>query len=266
MIADYLKRIGWDGPPPAADRASLARIVALHAAAIPFENLDPLLGRVPDLALDALVAKLVHGGRGGYCFEQNGLLEAVLEALGFTVAGLSARVLWGQAEQAITLRSHKLLLVELPEGPVLADVGFGGAVLTGLLALTPGIEQATPHELFRLVEVEGEWCQQIRIGAEWRTTYRFTLEPQLALDYEPANWWCATHPSSHFTHSLTIARALPGRRIGLRGREFSTHVLGGETERRIIAGARDVCDLLEGPFGIRLPDRAALVAKLEAIG
>ena len=77
----------------------------------------------------------MHGGRGGYCYEQNGLFSQVLETIGFGFTPLAARVLWRQAEDALTPRTHKLLLVRLGEDLVLADVGFGGAVCTGV----PGV-------------------------------------------------------------------------------------------------------------------------------
>ena len=64
----YLERIGHVGP-TAPTLATLAALVKAHAAAIPFENLDPLIGRTPALDLAGLQRKLVHGGRGGYCFE-----------------------------------------------------------------------------------------------------------------------------------------------------------------------------------------------------
>ncbi|MEI4902561.1 arylamine N-acetyltransferase, partial [Klebsiella pneumoniae] len=76
---------------------------------IPFENLDPLLRRPMRLDAASLEQKLVRGGRGGYCFEQNLLLRHALEGIGFTVAGLAARVVWNQPEGAILPRTHMLL-------------------------------------------------------------------------------------------------------------------------------------------------------------
>jgi N-hydroxyarylamine O-acetyltransferase len=262
-LAAYLDRIGYGGT-TAAERATLAEIVALHAAAIPFENLDPLLGIPTRLDTESLVAKLVRGGRGGYCFEQNGLLRLVLEQLGFTVTGLAARVLWMQPDDAVTARSHKVLLVALPEGPAIVDVGFGGNTLTGALDLVADVEQATPHEDFRLFARDGEWRQQVHIGGEWRTTYRFDLHPQLAIDYEPINWWTATSPNSHFTKMLTAARALPGKRLTLRNRELAEHV-AGSTEQRVLASAGEACDVLRDLFGIRIADRAAVEARIAAV-
>jgi N-hydroxyarylamine O-acetyltransferase len=54
----YFARIGYGG----ATKPNLETLIAIHAAqvaSIPFENLDPLLGRPVKLDLDSLQAKLV---------------------------------------------------------------------------------------------------------------------------------------------------------------------------------------------------------------
>src|SRR5690606_38543304 len=130
-----------------------------------------------------LEQKLVQGNRGGYCFEQNLLFMAALKALGFRVSGLAARVLWGRGEDAVTPRSHMLLKVELPEGTYLADVGFGGLTLTAPLRLEAGWEQATPHEIFWLDREGDMWRLRAKLGEEWRSLYRFSLDEQFLVDY-----------------------------------------------------------------------------------
>lgn len=260
-IDAYFVRIGWIGP-VAADRATLNAIAAHHPAAIPFENLDPYLDRPVDLAPEALMDKLVHGRRGGYCFEQNGLLRRVLDAIGFAVTPLSGRVVWNMDPETISARTHMLLRVDLADGPVLVDSGFGTAVPTAVLDLVPDVEQPTPHEPFRFVRMGEEWRAQISIGGEWRTTYRFDLSPQHEVDYLVANWYTSTHPSSHFRHGLTLARPLPGRRLSLRGNEFAVHTLGGASERRTLETADEVVTTIETHFGIAIPDRTVLLDRL----
>jgi N-hydroxyarylamine O-acetyltransferase len=78
----YFRRIGYSGP-RTPTLATLRDLHRLHPQAIPFENLDSLTGRVPDLTPAGLQAKLVDGGRGGYCFEQNMLFRAGLRSLGY---------------------------------------------------------------------------------------------------------------------------------------------------------------------------------------
>src|SRR5581483_3831067 len=91
----YLERIGLDGIP------SLAAVHRAHVTSIPFENLDPHGGRPVSLAVDDLERKLVGARRGGYCFEQNLLLKAALEALGHEVEPVLARVRVGAAPGTI---------------------------------------------------------------------------------------------------------------------------------------------------------------------
>jgi len=139
----YFQRIDYDGE-RTPTLATLRAIHVRHATMIPFENLTPLLRQPVRLDLASLQDKLIHHGRGGYCFEQNLLLRAVLLALGFQVSGLAARVRWNVPDEVITARGHMLLRVALAGQAYLADVGFGGLTLTAPLALIPDREQPTP--------------------------------------------------------------------------------------------------------------------------
>ena len=261
-LAAYVARIGLTGP-LAADRATLARIVAAHVASIPFEGIDGMLGKPVVLDHEALMAKLVHGGRGGFCFEQNRLLAAMLDEIGFAVTALGARVMWNAPPGAVTPLTHMLVRVDLPQGPVIVDVGFGGNTPTGPLDLVADRAQATPHEQYRLTRDGDYWVQAVSIDGEWRPTYRFTLEPQHRADHELGSWYMSTSPKSHFVFGLSCALALPDRRLALRNFDFAIHHLGGATERRTIADATALCDLVEREFTIRLPDRAAFIKRVE---
>src|SRR5690606_11765990 len=128
----YFKRIRYSGS-RTPNLATLKAIHALHPAAIPFENLNPLLGIPVLLDSPSLKSKLIDAQRGGYCFEHNLLLKEALESLGFPATSLAARVIWNRSDDAITSRSHMLLLVEVEGEQYLADVGFGGQTLTAPL-------------------------------------------------------------------------------------------------------------------------------------
>jgi N-hydroxyarylamine O-acetyltransferase len=248
----YLARIGYSGPREATLDA-LRAIHALHPARIAFENLDPLLGRRIHLDAPSIAAKLVHARRGGYCFEQNGLLLWVLTTLGFRVTGLAARVFIGQVPGR-TRRSHMLVKVDLSEGRYIADVGFGGWAMSAPLDLGREGEQQTPHGPFRIGRHGGQLFDvQTIIQGEWVTLYRFSLEEQLPMDYEVSNWFCSTHPESKFTKDLMAARLPPGKRLGLLNRRFSIHHAGGRTERRTLGSVEEIADVLEQEFAILLP-------------
>lgn len=263
-LAAYLARIGHDAP-VAPTLATLSALVARHAAAIPFENLDPLLGRTPDLTAEGLMAKLVVAGRGGYCFEHNLLLKHVLEAIGFQVTGLAARVRWNVPAHVVTPRSHMLLRVDLPDGAHVVDVGFGGLTLTGVLRLDDEDEQATPHEPFRLVRDGEERHLQALVRGAWSTLYRFDLQPQLQPDYEVTNYFLSNFAGSHFRSTLIAARAADDARYALRNGHFSIHRPGGESEVRDITAAAELKAVLATHFQVALPDGPELDAALARV-
>jgi N-hydroxyarylamine O-acetyltransferase len=259
----YCARIGHDGE----RRPTLAALQALqlrHAQAIAFENLDPLLRRPVRLDAESLQQKLVRDGRGGYCFEQNLLFGHALRALGFRVTGLGGRVLWYD-EDAVTARTHMLLRVDLDGAIYIADAGFGVQTPTGPLRLEHGIEQATPHEPYRLLHAGGMFLMQAKIGDGWRALYRFGLEEQLLPDCEIVSWYLWNHPESRFVNALMAARPAPGRRYTLHNNEFTVRDVGGGVERRALTSAAEMRSVLEGPLGLRLPQTPDLDAALSRL-
>ncbi len=250
----YFSRIGYSGP-RTASLDVLREVHARHPAAIAFENLDPLLGLGVKLDLPSLETKLVHGRRGGYCYEHNLLLADVLEQLGFRVTRLAARVLWNQPDDAMTTRSHMLLAVDL-ERRYIVDVGFGGQVMTAPLALETDVEQTTPHESFRIVAAGSYFRVQTQIERTWSTLYRFDLDPQFVGDYEVSSYYLSTNPTSHFVTGLIAARAMPGKRFALRNTRFAIHTKGAPSEVRMLTTVAEVRSVLDDGFGISVPDVA----------
>jgi len=245
----YLGRIGYTGrlqPDPAV----LEAIHLAHATHIPFENLDILLKRPIRLDLASLQAKLVTGGRGGYCFEQNLLFSAVLQRLGFSVRQLAARVIYRSGRKLP--RIHMLLLVDVADATWLADVGFGREGLLLPLPFGGGQEARQFAWTYRVTTADGEWVlQSLRSGA-WTDLYSFSLEPCLAIDFEPANLYTSTHPDSRFVRTLTAQLPTPDVRYVLRNREL---VLDrGETiTRRVLADDDELLAVLAEVFGLRFP-------------
>lgn len=249
----YFRRIHYHGDRDAT-LATLQSVHRLHPQHIPFENLNPLL-RIPvKLDIHSVVSKMVYGRRGGYCFEQNFLLKTMLEFLGFDVKGLAARVVWNGPVDAITARSHMLLLVTIDGAKYIADVGFGGVTLTSPLELKAGAGQQTPHETFRLVEVGDEFRLEALLRGEWKALYRFGLQENFPIDYEVSSWYLSNHPDSHFVTGLIAARVGEDCRHTLRGNEYSTHHVDGETIKRLITDIDDLLEVLSGVFGIDIPD------------
>ncbi len=250
-LGAYFKRVGYDGP-RTNTLETLRALHLLHAQAIPFENLDPLLKRPVKLDLPSLEAKLVSAGRGGYCFEQNLLFAQVLRALGFKVQEGTGRVRWSAPPGAVTPRVHAVLFVDAEGEHYLVDVGFGGNVLTAPLKLSSRAEQATPHEPFRLVDENGRLVEEAKLNGVWTPLYAFDFSETHPVDYEMGNWFTSAHPSSIFVKGLLGARAEPDRRYALMNNQLAVHKLKGGTEKTTLGSAAEMRDALTDLFKVRL--------------
>ncbi len=262
----YCRRIAYPGPREPT-LAALTALCAAHTAAIPFENLDPFLGRAPLLAPAALQAKMVAQRRGGYCYEQNALLRLALLEFGFVVTSLAARVVWMAAPgAALRARSHMLLTVSLPAAPddtFLVDAGFGGHLLGAPLRFVPGLVQRTPGGTERIVQDGDVFALEAQLPAGWIPVYQFTAEPHLPVDYEPLNWFTGTHPGSIFCHNLRLERLTAQSRAGLLNDKLTLRSRDGEVQSRRITSADDLAQVLDAVFDIEPPIAAAdLFARL----
>jgi N-hydroxyarylamine O-acetyltransferase len=259
----YLHRIAYTGPREPT-LGVLTAICAAHSAAIAFENIDPLLGRPPSLAPEALHAKLIEQRRGGYCYEQNAVLRLALLQLGFQVTALAARVVWmSPAEMPPRARSHMLLKVELSDalqGSFIVDAGFGGRLIAAPLRLQPSVVQPTPSGDERITQDADGYAVEADLGASaggWVPRYRFTLEPHRPVDYEPLNWFTATHPGSLFVNNLVMERLRPELRANLLNDRLTLCTMGGAPQVRRIESAADFAQVLDTVFDLQPPVQAA---------
>ena len=225
----YFARIGYAGPREPT-LAVLRELHALHPAAITFEAIDCLLDRGVDVSPAAVEAKLIHARRGGYCFEQNGLFFRVLTALGFEVTALGGRVVWNQpADAPLPPRTHRVTRVELDGESWLADVGFGSAIPAEPLRFVPDLVQETPHDTYRFAPYARGLRLEVRRDGAWLPCWMMPTDPCEEIDFELANWWTSTHPTSHFRHTLLAARTAPEARYALLFNRLTTRPVGGET-------------------------------------
>src|SRR5687767_1260505 len=91
-IQAYFDRVGFTGV-ARPDLATLKVLHRAHALAISYENLDVQLGRPVTTDPAAAFEKIVRRGRGGWCYEMNGLLGAALDEIGFEVTRLAGAVM-----------------------------------------------------------------------------------------------------------------------------------------------------------------------------
>jgi len=272
-LKGYFDRIGYDGP-VATTLETLTGVIAGHVRNIAFENIDPLLGiPVTDLGPRALEDKLVCRRRGGFCYEQNGLLRHALAEIGFDVQALAARVVWmrprAMQDEESTL-THQALAVRIPGecNVYLADVGFGGQTPPTPLRLVTGIEQNTSHEPYRVRNHRDDLVLESLVGGTWRPLYLFSGVPQPEIDHEVGCWYASTNPKSAFVAGLSATIVTDDTRWNLRGRDLVGHHLSGETLRIRFDNAGQVLEALAGRYGIDLSEcgeRDALEARVESV-
>jgi N-hydroxyarylamine O-acetyltransferase len=236
----YFARIGWSDPVPPTF-ATIAGLLRAHMTAIPFENLDVLLGRSPSLELDALQAKLIDARRGGYCYEHSTLFEAVLERLGFAVEAHSARVTMIGTKQT-SPRTHMLLSVELPEGAFVLDPGFGG-----LAPLVPVPFDGTRVGDHWLERDAGDWILKVEVRSAIVDAWVTPMTEDYPVDFVMANHYTSTHPNSPFTQRLMARAFVDGDKVTIANRDVT---IGGVT--RQLADRAELGDVLARYFGIDL--------------
>ncbi|MFI8645110.1 arylamine N-acetyltransferase [Pseudomonas iridis] len=250
----YLQRLGFEAPPPPT-LETLRELQRRHTGAFTFENLATVTGAPVLIDLASIEQKVLHGGRGGYCYELNHLFFALLLELGFDVRAISGRVVMNQPEGAWTARTHRLSLVTLDGVRYVTDVGFGGMVPTAPLMLDTEAEQATPHEPYRIEKQPDGYMLRANVGGEWRPMYLFDLQRQEDIDFTIGNWYVSTHPQSPFAHRLMVARTGDGWRRTLNNGSFAIHRIGAESERRDVIDVDELIELLLQEFDLHLPER-----------
>lgn len=250
----WLSRIGYAGP-RSPTLETLNGLILAHSQIIAYETMDIMLGRPPKLDLETLQKKMIEGGRGGYCFEQNMLFRAGLRSLGYQITSLQGRFVRGLAIDAARPAIHMVLQVELPEGTYLADVGFGNLAPTCALRLKPNVEQETPHEMMRFVDVGGELTLQAQIGNGWEHVYRVIPYPRVDAEYEIVNWYTGTHPDTPYQGNIIAAKPGPnGTRITMYNARVTVRNTAGKIQKRWLEDEADFRDVLRGDFGLNMSD------------
>lgn len=247
-VSSYLARIAYHGPTePTAE--ALRAIHHAHLLTVPFENLDIALGRKIVLEEDAIVRKIVKLRRGGFCYELNSAFAALLQALGFRVTLLSARVARDTGGEGPEF-DHLTLRVDLAES-WLADVGFGESFLEPL-RLESVVEQADPAGSFRLVRfAERLQLEKLERNGNWKRQYSFTQQPRNLQEFAAMCHHHQTSQESHFTQNRICTRATPDGRTTLAGTRLVV-TRSGRREEKILSSESEWNDALQQNFGINL--------------
>ena len=244
-VTTYLERINYRGSlSPSAD--TLRELQVAHLLSVPFENLSIHSHEPIVLNDEALFNKIVERRRGGFCYECNGLFAALLRSLGFDVSMLSAEVAkaGGGFSQPF---DHMTLLVKLEEN-WLVDVGFGDSFLEPLKVDT-STEQIQGPQSFRITAQDLYLVVQRQYEGEWKSEYRFTLQPYNCSDFEEMCQYHQTSPESHFTQKRICSLATSDGRITVSDMRFIVTRNGARDEQTLIS-SKEYEEILLKEFGI----------------
>jgi N-hydroxyarylamine O-acetyltransferase len=245
ITARYLAALGLLTQEPT--KGLLDEITRRHVATFAFSSVGPRLGDVLPLDAESLFDRIVVRRRGGYCFEQNGLLFAVLQDLGYDVRIQLARVILVQDNHPPL--THRVSLVDLDGERYVVDVGFGPlgppipVPLVGSAAVGYRISEGRPGELH----------MQALKGGDYASLYRFELVRYGQADCELGHFYSHRHPEATFVNNLVGSLILEDEVRSLRNREYWVMRPSGDV-RREVTDADVLASVLREELGIRVTD------------
>ncbi|MGW1817165.1 arylamine N-acetyltransferase family protein [Streptomyces sp. NPDC002125] len=250
-IATYLEALDYDGPvEPTVE--TLRELHKRHLVAFPYDSsLNTARGTSlwaeVDIDVDAVFDEIVIGGRGGVCYELNGLFRVLLQRLGFEAGVLAAGIRQVDDSFGPDLE-HVFNYAKLDGRLWLVDVGFVGPSYLEPLPVVPHQITHQYGNQFRIVIRDGYHVVQRKGQAGgWQAVYRFKPRPR-----ELSEWLAPSEDLDAF------ARQLMGAGTVVRGRAF-------DTGQRILIGKRLLTvdgghDTVRGVIGA--DDHAAVLADI----
>jgi len=231
------------------DLAFLSEITRRHAARFAFSSVGPMLGDDLPLDVESLYARIVVKRRGGYCFEQNGLLFAMLQELGFEVTLYLGRVIYNQdIHPGLT---HRITLVKAGDAQYVADVGFGPLGPQSPVSMSGELSREN-FRVFRVHERHpGEFHMQTLKDGEFYSLYKFELARYGPADCEVGHFYSHRHPKATFVNHLVVARIMDDEVRSLRNHAY--WIITGSGERKLsISDGADLKMVLASQFGINV--------------
>jgi N-hydroxyarylamine O-acetyltransferase len=231
-LAGYLARIGVAPGDPS--RELLDELHEAHVRTFTFDNIDVLLDQHPGVGLDAVQAKFVGRGRGGYCFEHATIFAAALQRLGYDVRRRLGRV--GDPDAGTQQgRTHMVVEVVLDGQRLLCDPGFGMSRLRPIV-LADGAEDDHGGWRYRVRRTPDHgWALDRHRDGAWEVTHTTDELDVLPVDVVLGHHYTSTFPGSHFRSGLMLARHLPGRHVVVTHEAVTIRTPGEPTEHRALA-------------------------------
>ena len=254
----YLARVGAQVGPP--DLAGLQRLHEAHVRTFTFDNIDVLLEQHPGVELADIEAKFVGRGRGGYCFEHATLFAAVLDALGYDVVRMLARV----GDVTASARTHCVVAVRLDGTRWLSDPGFGLSLMHPI-ALEDGARQDHGGWGYRMVRADNgasgaTWELQREHDGGWELMHTTDELPVQQVDVRAGHHFTSTYPTSSFRHRLMVTRHLPDRHVTVTHEAVTVRRPRQATEHHELAEGELTSLLAELRVGLTADETERLLA------
>ena len=266
-------------PPPTL--AGLFQLHEAHVATVPYENIEPLLGRPPALDFETLESKIILQRRGGYCFECNSLFRRLLQDMGFDVKVYVGRMHFGRPTPGP--RSHMILDVLVDDVHWLVDVGFSGLGFVTPLPLVAHVVSRQFGDEYRLVpkprvglvlqrrafdeSLNGDQGEADGDGTLWLDLYSFVPEEAFELDIVQGNHFTATHEKSPFLHHPMFGHTTRTHRFFIRSSTLIVGHPGAKSEYIPMESAEAIVAAAES-YGVPFADpddRHKLTTKIAAL-
>ena len=246
------------------DVETLSELVRRHATCIAYENLDIFCSESLDngnrpvsLAVRDLYRKIIIRGRGGYCFELNGLFYALLKELRFPVTPAYCKVIEGTGPNYPAF--HRATIAWFADGPYYCDVGFGGPMPAGAMKLENNALQIFADEEYVFYRRNHNWWELVRFDENGRRVpvVYVNTEPYDPVDFCTLSYYCSSvQPTdmTRFRDNLLLNIRLDDGYASLTNRAFTLRRGPDKTVETDLSDAR-ILELARGIFGIRdLPD------------
>ncbi|HAS44052.1 MAG TPA: acetyltransferase [Microscillaceae bacterium] len=261
-LSKYLQRIGFEGTPK-VDFETLKALQNTHMQRVPFENLDIHYDTYIEINLEKFYDKVVHQGRGGFCFELNGLFNWALKEIGFEVTMLSAAVVREDGTYGLEL-GHLTNMVQLDGQRWMVDVGFGDSFPDPLAFVMDQVQVQKErwYQFSQLGENRYQYAVSEDEGASYKHWWNFSLTPRQLSDFPSACHYMQTSPETHFTHKRVCSVATPEGRLTLSDLTLRTRI-GKEQTIEELADEEAFLQVLRERFHITLhkPHKPPLVQK-----
>lgn len=249
MVENYLQILNLHGRE--LNYEFLSDLVTRHVATFAFSSVGCQLGDDLPLDFESLYQRIIIERRGGYCFEQNGLLFEILEELGFSPKLFLGRVIHNKdTHPGLT---HRITMIEYEGGQYVLDVGFG-FLGPSLPIPMSGVESNDGRRTFRIAEsCSGEYRMQVLKDGDFYSLYRFELARYGQADCELGHFFSHRHPEANFVNHLVVS--LIGGNETRSLVDLKYWIIGqSSTQSQDISSPEELRHILVSEFGVQITE------------